>query len=461
MEDEAIVARDIQQLLVELGYEPVGHATRGEPAIVLAGQLRPDLVLIDIQLAGAMDGIAAAQAIRDQFSLPVVFLTAFADENTLTRAKLTESFGYILKPFSERELRIVIEMGLYKHQAELKLRRTEERLRLVLLGSTDGVWDRDLIRNEAFYSTRWWEMLGYAPDEWPVRADLSLSLIHPDDAARAAQCVAVAQAGETSHYELEVRMRHKAGHYVLMLERGLVVRDAKGQAIRVAGTSTDLTARQRIEEQGETVRRSLREKETLLREIHHRVKNNLQIISSLLYFQAGKVDDPATHRVLNDARDRLRSMILVHEKLYSSGNFADVDFADYVRALVDQLTRSPAGESPRHVFTVETVPLRLPIETALPAGMILVELVTNVLKYAFPGDRIGETIVRVGGVGGPVSLMVSDNGVGLPPSFDPSSTPSFGWQLIRNLVQQLDGAVTFEREAGTKVTISFPSAHSS
>ena len=129
VEDETIVARDIKQQLIELGYLPVGHATSGEEAIHLVGELSPDLVLMDIQLAGMLDGIAAAQLIREKFSLPVVFLTAFAADDVLARAKLTEPFGYILKPFSERELRTVLEMALYKHKADARLRDTTRQLR--------------------------------------------------------------------------------------------------------------------------------------------------------------------------------------------------------------------------------------------------------------------------------------------------------------------------------------------
>lgn len=129
VEDEAIVARDIEQQILEMGYEPVGRATSGEQAIELAQATLPALVLMDIQLSGEMDGIAAAQQIRTQFSIPVVFLTAFAADDILSRAKLTEPFGYILKPFSERELRTVLEMALYKHQAEEKLRSTTRQLK--------------------------------------------------------------------------------------------------------------------------------------------------------------------------------------------------------------------------------------------------------------------------------------------------------------------------------------------
>ena len=131
VEDEAIVARDIAQQLTLLGYEPVAQTPRGEQALVLAEQLRPDLVLMDIQLAGEMDGIAAAQAIRERLAIPVVFLTAFVGDETLERAKVTEPFGYIIKPFHDRELRTVIEMALYKHQAEEALRESENRYRLL------------------------------------------------------------------------------------------------------------------------------------------------------------------------------------------------------------------------------------------------------------------------------------------------------------------------------------------
>ncbi len=131
VEDEVIVARDIRMQLVELGYEPVGHATRGEQAVSMAQALLPDLVLMDVQLAGTMDGISAAEQIRSRLALPVVFLTAFGGDDTLDRAKQTDPFGYILKPFSERELRTVLEMALYRHQTEARLRESEQRLRTV------------------------------------------------------------------------------------------------------------------------------------------------------------------------------------------------------------------------------------------------------------------------------------------------------------------------------------------
>ena len=132
VEDEPIVAQDLRRQLAELGYDPVGKAATGEAALVLAEQLRPDLVLMDIELAGGMDGLSAAQLIGRQFDIPVVYLTAYSSEAFVERAKVTEAFGYVIKPYAIRELRIVIEMALYKHQAEQALRAKNAALAAAL-----------------------------------------------------------------------------------------------------------------------------------------------------------------------------------------------------------------------------------------------------------------------------------------------------------------------------------------
>ena len=135
VEDEAIVALDLRKRLSSLGYEIIDVTARGENAVEIARKHRPDLTLMDIRLRGEMDGIKAADIIRTELNLPVVYLTAHADDATVARARLTEPFGYILKPFDERELRTVIEMALYKHEAERKLRESERRYATTLEAS--------------------------------------------------------------------------------------------------------------------------------------------------------------------------------------------------------------------------------------------------------------------------------------------------------------------------------------
>lgn len=182
VEDEPIVARDLQMQLEELGYRAVGHATRGEEAVRMAGELQPDVVLMDVQIAGAMDGIAAAELVRSRFAIPIVFLTAFADDSTLERAKLTEPFGYILKPFSERDLRIVLEMALYKRAADARLRASEEFYRTLTAELQVGVVIHDPDTRILFSNPKALELLGLTDEQIRGRTsiDPAWNVIHAD-----------------------------------------------------------------------------------------------------------------------------------------------------------------------------------------------------------------------------------------------------------------------------------------
>jgi len=181
----------------------------------------------------------------------------------------------------------------------------------------------------------------------------------------------------------------------------------------------------------------------------------LQIIASLLHFQAKRVRDPADLAAFAEGRDRLRAMILVHEKLYQSPDLSSIDFGGYLRALVRDLQHSHNAGARSFEVQVSADAVALPIQLAIPCGMILCELLTNVFKYAYPEGKTGVTSVALKAAGARVQLCVSDAGVGLPPTFDPEHSSSFGWQLVRSLTAQLGGEVTVERRAGTRVTIAF------
>jgi len=215
----------------------------------------------------------------------------------------------------------------------------------------------------------------------------------------------------------------------------------------------DVTERRLFEEQ---IQASLREKESLLREIHHRVKNNLQITSSLLRLQASNIGDAGARSIFDETQMRIRSMALVHEKLYQAKNLTRINFADYVRTLGDLLFKSFAAASDSVSLDVAGEDFFLDIDTAVPCGLIVNEVLSNALKHAFPGGR-GAISVRLERTNGHCVLTIRDDGVGLPPQFDLRSIDTLGLQLVRGLVQQIDGCLEVRSIIGTEFRIEFPS----
>ena len=208
----------------------------------------------------------------------------------------------------------------------------------------------------------------------------------------------------------------------------------------------DITDRRRAEE---LIQASLREKEALLREIHHRVKNNLQITSSLLRLQAGAIENPEARQVFAETQQRIRSMALVHEKLYGSTNLSQIDFADYIRTLGDLLFQSFAADPSRIRLTVVGGEVLLSIDTAVPCGLIVNELLLNALKHAFPDGGRGEIVVELADSGdGWCRMAVRDDGVGLPDDTAREGAGTLGLQLVRGLVAQLDGQLMVEYGRG-------------
>lgn len=220
----------------------------------------------------------------------------------------------------------------------------------------------------------------------------------------------------------------------------------------IVSTIRDVSSRKHAEQ---VMLESLKEKETLLKEIHHRVKNNLAVISSLFSLQAANLDDEAMKTILRQSQDRVRSMAMVHESLYSR-DLAAVDFAEYVTNLSTQLIGSYSLSADQVRLFTELEPVLLPIDTAVPCGLILNELVTNALKHGLPQGRKGELHLALRRAAGQTLVLeVRDNGQGLPPDFDLNSGTSLGKRLIRSLIRQLGGEVQFlQASPGTRVVLT-------
>lgn len=213
---------------------------------------------------------------------------------------------------------------------------------------------------------------------------------------------------------------------------------------------------QRVIERTASLAASLNEKEVLLREIHHRVKNNMQIVSSLLSLQAGRL--PALQaELLRETQDRIRAMALVHEKLYQSSDLTRVDMVAYTRSLLRLIFHAYSSVATRVQLRQNIAPLSMSIDIAIPCGLILNELVSNALKHAFHEREIGEIVVELHeNAGGGWRLCVRDNGVGLPDDLDEREPLTLGLRLVRMLGAQLQGRLEIRQNGGTEFCLSFP-----
>jgi len=215
----------------------------------------------------------------------------------------------------------------------------------------------------------------------------------------------------------------------------------------------DVTERVKDEEK---LRTALGEREVMLREIHHRVKNNIQIISSLLRLQSRYIKDEKALELLDESQNRIRSMALIHEKLYQSQDLSRIDFSDYIAKMITHLFAIYKVEFSRIRHRVDANKIQLDINRAIPCGLIINELITNALKHAFPEDREGELIITMLSLAGDqYELTVKDNGMGLPEGFDPAKKGTLGFQIVNDLVKQLDGSIEVRGDKGTEIVIRF------
>ncbi|WP_320169995.1 histidine kinase dimerization/phosphoacceptor domain -containing protein [Maridesulfovibrio sp.] len=216
--------------------------------------------------------------------------------------------------------------------------------------------------------------------------------------------------------------------------------------------SEEISAREKSEQ---LVRASLAEKEVMLKEIHHRVKNNLQVISSLLSLQSGYTDDKEAGALLKECQHRVRSMSMLHEKLYRSQDLSRIDMKEYTLTLINFLLRSYCveGQIEPHLDIND---IHLGIDSAIPCGLIINELVSNALRHAYPEGASGSLDISMNTIGKNIELQVSDNGVGMPEDFTIGSTRTLGMTLVDTLAQQLRGSVSLSNNNGACIQIIFP-----
>lgn len=306
---------------------------------------------------------------------------------------------------------------------------------MLCVAGTDGYFRR---LNPAFRAT-----LGYELSDLLARP--FVEFVHPDDVDKTLrETEKLGRLFPTIHFEN--RYRCKDGTYKWLSWR--CTPDPSGSLYAVA---RDITHEKR---EAEKTLAALREKEALLQEIHHRVKNNLQVVSSLIHMQMRKLDQGPIKEALRTCRLRVQTMALIHERLYQSADYARIPFGTYAKHLATEIV-SATGISPGEIALVLDVDeVTLGLDRAIPSGLILNELITNALKHAFPQDARGTVAVRLRRTQGSVTLTVEDDGIGL--ASVPGEPETLGLQLVRILAKQIGGTLEMEGNAGTKVRVVFP-----
>ncbi|NUN69156.1 MAG: PAS domain S-box protein [Bacteroidetes bacterium] len=330
-----------------------------------------------------------------------------------------------------------------------RLRESEERFRVLIEKSADGIMLMDKRGMIIFVSPSAERIIGYTPEE--LLGTSIFTILHPSEAKRYTYRFGRLTVEYERSQHLFGRFRHRSGAWVHI--EGMVTNLFNNPGVNAfVANFRDVTGRIEAEDR---LRRSLQEKEILLKEVHHRVKNNMQVISSLLNLQTASRTETEAVAMVRESRDRVKSMALIHEILYQSDDLASVDFAAYIRQLTASLQRSFGPRAASVTITVKVGRVLLGMDEAVPCGLIINELVSNALKYAFPRGRSGTITVSMKQLrSSTVRLSVSDTGTGMPAKRPAGG--SLGLRIVRALTEQLHGTIDTGPGPGTVVTIEFP-----
>ncbi len=458
LEDNSADAELMEHELHEAGI--VFSAKRVETKEAFIRELEnftPDIILTDYKLP-AFNGFSALAIAKIKCpDVPVIIVTGALGEEMAVEILKKGATDYILKhllshlaPAVQRALREV-EERVERKRADEALMESERKYHALTELSPVGIFYTDAEGDCTYINERWQEIAGLTLEEALGKG--WVQSLHPNDQNRISAEWQQA-ARERRPFRSEYRFRHPNGATTWVLGQAIIERTESEEVAGYIGTITDITERKHAEEQ---LKESLKEKEILLREIHHRVKNNMQVISSLLMLQEELSKDEKVIEMLKDSQNRITSMAMVHENLYLSEDLSKISLKEYIDDLVSGLFQSYGVSEGKVALNINVENVFLGIDSAIPCGLIINELISNSLKYAFPEGKYGEIKIFLRSIDeNMIELLVGDNGVGIPEDMDIRKTESLGMQLVTMLVEnQLHGEIKLNRDEGTEFKIKF------
>ncbi|MBV6342338.1 response regulator [Candidatus Magnetobacterium casense] len=458
IDDEIIIRERLKNLLVLDDFEAYS-AENGIEGLEVFEREVPDVIVADIKMP-KMDGIEVLKQVKKKkTATEVIFITGHGGVDTAIEAMKEGAFGYIQKPIEYDELKIAIDKAIEKQTMQAKIdiyvRELENsvnewEITFNCVSDCLSIHDENyniIKANRAFTDT-----FGFKPDASGINPCYDLFNCIDDDIS---QCLHLKTYDGRGACMKEIFYPALNAHFEITASP-IFTKDGKFKgSIHIF---KDITQRKLYEEK---IQASLQEKTLLLREIHHRVKNNMEIISSLIDLHIEEIGDKKTISMCQDMKNRIRSMSLVHKMLYQSDNLSEVNFADYTRELVTDILNSYCVEPSRVALNMDINDVYIAMDTAVPCCLIINELVTNALKHAFTEMTSGELHISLKEVGPTANekayeLIVRDNGKGIPDGFDISKSSSLGLKLVKILAEyQLKGKIEMNTKGGTEFKLSF------
>jgi len=339
-------------------------------------------------------------------------------------------------------------------EAEQRLREQSAKLNAVFESSSHVIWTINREYKITSFNTNFAKHMQV---RYGVKAEIGLDMVSGDTVSNEKynkfwiEKYNAVFKGKADYFETQ--LIDKFGELVWREIYLNPILDNNGKVVEVSGIGHDITEKKLAEEK---IKQSLDEKEVLLKEVHHRVKNNLQVISSILNLQSSYVKDQGTLNILKESQNRIKSMAFIHESLYQTKDFSSINFSEYVVNLANNLMHSYSNFENEIKLNLDIQNVFLNLDLAIPCGLIINEIVSNALKYAFvEKSQDGEISITMKSDGENLSLLIGDNGIGLPKEIDYRNTESLGLQLVVTLTDQLNGEITLDTTKGTKYTIIF------
>ncbi|MEZ0574912.1 response regulator [Halodesulfovibrio aestuarii] len=491
MEDDPVVRETIAAYLTDEGYNVI-QAESGLQGLSLIQDRSIDVVLLDWRLPDISGGEVLSKLAGVNPTLPIIVVSGTDEVREVIDALKRGAWDYLRKPLKNMDILVdAIRRGLARaqrlketalegeHLKELVRSRTEEleranallrreakerqeyaaalkeseaRFRQLVETVREAFFVRNALTKEFTYvSPAATEMFGLTPDQLALNSWLLLDLVHPDDredARKKALQFDNNPVPDSFEYRFIVGAEKKMKWISFRI---FPVFDLNGTIYRQVGVAEDITERKYAHD---ALCASLREKDILFKEVHHRVKNNLQLVSSLLSLQAQRISNLEDRERFLDSQRRIQSMTLVHEELYRTDDLSCIDFSYYVEQLARRIEQAFSATVPVEL-TVDLERIHLSVDTAVPCGLILNELISNVYKHAFVGRESGRLYLYAGLRDGAIVLKVVDDGIGFPAYFDVRESNSLGMQVVHALVEQLSAKLVITSDRGTEFELAF------